>query len=180
MRAPLPTGSENILVVRTHYSDDAAWRELRRLMTSPAELFPPEQDFLQLRTVPVDPAWEHTKQGLAQYRAEQHENIEAVDDPSWEGASAAEVRAALADSELCVAFLADAVTMAAPGRWPMLAVDLTPADGEEGEPGEFRLHPDMLHYIHVNMEVGNMYFSDYEYATADAPVRFGDLAPPRG
>ncbi|MFL1380091.1 MULTISPECIES: DUF6924 domain-containing protein [unclassified Nocardiopsis] len=100
-----------------------------------------------------------------------------VDAPEWAGASADDVRAALAgDKEVPVAFLADAATMADPGLRPLLALYIY--DGEEeqeeldllAETGpEFRTVPEEVFSIHVNLEIANMDFQEFADSAADAP-----------
>ncbi len=139
------------LVIRTDYTDDAAWRE-------------------------VVAALERAVEGEREWEAAVH----LVEDRRWDGVTGDEaVAAAARDEELSVVFLADGVTMRSPLR-PLLALDLGADDDEDldpmyyqelihsPQPREVRVAPDAVHMVHGNLQLANVDFPEFvEDAAAD-------------
>ncbi|MGW6456092.1 DUF6924 domain-containing protein [Streptomyces sp. NPDC055078] len=139
---PLDVG-DAALVVRTDYSDDAAWRAVVALLDS-------QQD--------AD-VWDSY----------------VVDEPSWAGASVEDVLAAAPTSE-DVVFIADSMTMRSP--CPFLAVStVTREDCEDDEEyeyeleygREFRVLPDGLIDVSVNLAIANMDFHEFAATAQNDP-----------
>ncbi|MGW0641262.1 DUF6924 domain-containing protein [Streptomyces badius] len=139
------------LVIRTDYTDDAAWQEVVALLA---------------RAVEGEQGWEAA--------------VHLVDDRRWDGVTGDEALAAAAwDGELSVVFLADGVTMRSPLR-PLLALDLGADDDEDldpvyyqeiidsPQPREVRVVPDAVHMVHGNLQLANVDFPEFiEDAAAD-------------
>ncbi|MFF4945519.1 DUF6924 domain-containing protein [Streptomyces rubiginosohelvolus] len=139
------------LVIRTDYTDDAAWGE-------------------------VVAALERAVKGERDWEAAVH----LVEDRRWDGVTGDEALAAAArDEELSVVFLADEVTMRSPLR-PLLALDLGADDDEDLDPAyyeelidsppprEVRVAPDAVHMVHANLQLANVDFPEFvEDAAAD-------------
>ncbi|WP_103513215.1 DUF6924 domain-containing protein [Streptomyces sp. SM13] len=160
------------LVVRTDYTDDAAWGEIVAALA---------------RAVEGEREWEAA--------------VHLVEDRRWDGVTGDEaVAAAARDEELSVVFLADGVTMCSPVR-PLLALDLGADDDEDldpmyyqelidsPQPREVRVVPDAVHMVHGNLQLANVGFSEFaEEAAADpdgvvrdvtaAPASSGSLPHP--
>ncbi len=151
------------LVIRTDYTDDAAWGEVVAALA---------------RAVEGEREWEAA--------------VHIVEDRRWDGVTGDEALAAAArDEELSVVFLADDVTMRSPLR-PLLALDLGADDDEDLDPvyyqelidspppREVRVAPDAVHVVHGNLQLANVDFAEFvEDATADPDgvVRDGTAAP---
>ncbi|MFE7026338.1 hypothetical protein [Streptomyces sp. MW-W600-10] len=139
------------LVIRTDYTDDAAWGEIVVALA---------------RAVDGQREWEAA--------------VHLVEDRRWEGVTGDEALAAAArDEELSVVFLADGVTMRSPLR-PLLALDLGADDDEDLDPmyyqelidspppREVRVVPDAVHMVHGNLQLANVDFPEFaEEAAAD-------------
>ncbi|MFF3030797.1 DUF6924 domain-containing protein [Streptomyces rubiginosohelvolus] len=139
------------LVIRTDYTDDAAWGEIVAALA---------------RAVEGERDWEAA--------------VHLVEDRRWDGVTGDEALAAAArDEELSVVFLADDVTMRSPLR-PLLALDLGADDDEDLDPvyyqelidspppREVRVVPDALHMVHGNLQLANVDFPEFvEDAAAD-------------
>ncbi|MFB7229713.1 hypothetical protein ACFCY9_18500 [Streptomyces fimicarius] len=139
------------LVIRTDYTDDAAWGEIVVALA---------------RAVDGEREWEAA--------------VHLVEDRRWEGVTGDEALAAAArDEELSVVFLADGVTMRSPLR-PLLALDLGADDDEDLDPmyyqelidspppREVRVVPDAVHMVHGNLQLANVDFPEFaEEAAAD-------------
>jgi hypothetical protein len=144
-------GEFDAVVVRTDYSDDAAWRVVADRLAEP---------------------WGEDDDD---FESSNH----FIDDPAYAGATADEVLAAVAGGEAPSAiFLADAETMRAPH--PLLAVwTLTPADFPEEKHyayevsfgRDFRLVPAAVSEMHTNLALANMDFSDFSAAADVDPER---------
>ncbi|MEU8777126.1 hypothetical protein [Streptomyces sp. NPDC048606] len=143
----LPTAAEldefHVLVVRTDHGDEPSWRTVVAELTRP---------------------W-----GDGGHEALVH----VVDDRAWAGADVDDVlRAAAANEELSVVFVADAVTMAS-AHHALLAVTTVPAEeyenfeeyeGIHAFGREFRTTPAGVHDIHANLSLGNMDFEEFAEA----------------
>ncbi|MFF8440746.1 DUF6924 domain-containing protein [Streptomyces californicus] len=139
------------LVIRTDFTDDAAWREVVAALA---------------RAVEGEREWESA--------------VHLVEDRRWEGVPGDLALAAAArDEELGVVFLADDVTMRSPLR-PLLALDLGADDDQDLDPvyhqelidspppREVRVVPDAAHMVHGNMQLANVDFAEFvEDAAAD-------------
>ncbi|MGW8484775.1 DUF6924 domain-containing protein [Streptomyces sp. NPDC055886] len=139
------------LVIRTDYTDDAAWGEIVAALA---------------RAVEGEREWEAA--------------VHLVEDRRWEGVTGDEALAAAArDGELSVVFLADEVTMRSPLR-PLLALDLGADDDKDLDPvyyqeligspppREVRVVPEAVHMIHGNLQLANVDFAEFvEDAAAD-------------
>lgn len=139
------------LVIRTDYTDDAAWGE-------------------------VVAALERAVEGEREWESAAH----LVEGRRWGGVTGDEaVAAAARDEELSVVFLADGVTMRSPLR-PLLALDLGADDDEDldpmyyqelidsPQPHEVRVAPDAVHMVHGNLQLANVDFPEFvEDAAAD-------------
>ncbi|MBK0376365.1 hypothetical protein I3215_26390 [Streptomyces sp. RB110-1] len=139
------------LVIRTDFTDDAAWREVVAALA---------------RAVEGEREWESA--------------VHLVEDRRWEGVPGDLALAAAArDEELGVVFLADDVTMRSPLR-PLLALDLGADDDQDLDPvhyqelidspppREVRVVPDAVHMVHGNMQLANVDFAEFvEDAAAD-------------
>ncbi|MGW6652876.1 hypothetical protein AMK23_25940 [Streptomyces sp. CB02130] len=152
------------LVIRTDYTDDAAWGEVLAALACAVE---------------GEREWEAT--------------VHLVEDRRWDGATGDEVLAAVArDEELSVVFLADEVTMRSP-LCPLHALDLG-ADDDEGldpvyyqelmdspPPREVRVAPDAVHMVHGNLQLANVDFAEFaEEAAADPDGVVRDLVTDPG
>lgn len=142
-------GYPPILLVRTDYRDDDAWRRVQAALDQP---------------------WGAEHDPSRQVK----EEILYVDDPQWADATPAEVLAALpaevndAESIQCgwaVVFLADAVAME--GTEPTLLAAST--DPEETV-GPFRVHArETPHKMHCNLNLGNLDFDEFAGEVESAP-----------
>ncbi|MEU8669027.1 hypothetical protein OG333_15195 [Streptomyces anulatus] len=146
------------LVIRTDYTDDAAWREV----------------IAELERVAGGREWESP--------------VHLVDDLRWDGVTSDEALVAAArDEELSVVFLADGVTMRSPLR-PLLALDLGADDDQDLDPvyyqelidspppREVRVVPDAVHLVHGNLQLANVDFPEFaEEAAADPDGVVRDL-----
>ncbi|MFI5649661.1 DUF6924 domain-containing protein [Streptomyces anulatus] len=152
------------LVIRTDYTDDAAWREV----------------IAELERVAGGRKWESP--------------VHLVDDRRWDGVTSDEALVAAArDEALSVVFLADGVTMRSPLR-PLLALDLGADDDQDLDPvhyqelidspppREVRVVPDAVHLVHGNLQLANVDFPEFaEEAAADPDGVVRDLvAAPDG
>ncbi|MFE2210314.1 DUF6924 domain-containing protein [Streptomyces rubiginosohelvolus] len=151
------------LVIRTDYTDHAAWGEIVAALA---------------RAVEGERDWEAA--------------VHLVEDRRWDGVTGDEALAAAArDGELSVVFLADDVTMRSPLR-PLLALDLGADDDEDLDPAyyeeligsppprEVRVAPDAVHMVHGNLQLANVDFAEFvEDAAADPDgvVRDATAAP---
>ncbi|MEV6438758.1 DUF6924 domain-containing protein [Streptomyces anulatus] len=146
------------LVIRTDYTDDAAWWEV----------------IAELERVVGGREWESP--------------VHLVDDRRWDGVTSDEALVAAArDEELSVVFLADDVTMRSPLR-PLLALDLGADDDQDLDPvyyqelidspppREVRVVPDAVHLVHGNLQLANVDFPEFaEEAAADPDGVVRDL-----
>ena len=151
MRAlPAVTGRDefDVLVVRTDYDDDQAWRDVTAALLEP---------------------W-----GDRQYEAHVH----FIDDPVWAGATVDEaLNAVRADENLAVVFLADRTTMQAESHALLAVTTLTReecVDDEDYEQltefgREFRTVPAGVHDVHANLSIGNLGFEEYAAWAHDDP-----------
>ncbi|NEC18301.1 DUF6924 domain-containing protein [Streptomyces parvus] len=152
------------LVIRTDYTDDAAWREVVAALAGAVE-------------------------GEREWESVAH----LVEDRRWDGVTGDEALAAAArDEELSVVFLADEVTMRLPLR-PLLALDLGADDDEDLDPvyyqefmdspppREVRVVPDAVHMVHGNLQLANVDFAEFvEDAAADPDGVVRDLVTDPG
>jgi hypothetical protein len=138
------------VVVRTDFSDDAAWRVVTDKLAEP---------------------W-----GDAGDDFESSNHF--VDDPAYAGATPDEILAALADAP-SVVFLADAATLRAPhpllAVWTLTAADF-PEDEKHYEDEtqfgrDFRLVPVAVSEMHTNLALANMDFSEFSSAATEDPER---------
>lgn len=142
------------LVIRTDYTDDAAWREIVAALALAVE-------------------------GEREWEAAVH----IVEDRRWDGVTGDEALAAAArDEELSVVFLADGVTMRSPLR-PLLALNLGADDDEDLDPvyyqelidspppREVRVVPVAVHMVHGNLQLANVDFSEFVDDAAADPDR---------
>ncbi|MBK3544220.1 hypothetical protein [Streptomyces sp. MBT60] len=140
------------LVIRTDYTDDAAWGEIVAALA---------------RAVDGERDWEAA--------------VHLVEGRRWEGVTGDEALAAAArDEELSVVFLADEVTMRSPLR-PLLALDLGADDDEDLDPvyyqelidspppREVRVAPDAVHMVHANLQLANVDFPEFVQDAAADP-----------
>ncbi|MCX5214689.1 hypothetical protein OG689_36455 [Kitasatospora sp. NBC_00240] len=134
------------LIIRTDFSDEAAWRAVCTASSQP---------------------W-----GDGDYEPVVH----LVDDPVWAGAAADDVIAAVsADEELSVVFLADHITMRHQ-EYALLAVAVLTRDAcvsdEEFEAygGSVRVVPAGIHDIHANLLIANLDFADVAEAARIDPA----------
>ncbi|MFI7406950.1 DUF6924 domain-containing protein [Streptomyces sp. NPDC049541] len=151
MRAlPAVTGRDefDVLVVRTDYDDDQAWRDVTAALLEP---------------------W-----GDRQYEAHVH----FIDDPAWTGATVDEaLNAVRADENLAVVFLADRRTMQAESHALLAVTTLTReecVDEQDYEQltefgREFRTVPAGVHDVHANLSIGNLAFEEYAARAHDDP-----------
>ncbi|MEU9456248.1 hypothetical protein [Streptomyces sp. NPDC048277] len=151
MRAlPAVTGRDefDVLVVRTDYHDDQAWRDV---------------------TVALMKPW-----GDRPYEAQVH----FIDDPAWAGATVDEaLNAVCADENLAVVFLADRTTMQAESHALLAITTLTREDCVDDEDyeqltefgREFRTVPAGVHDVHANLSIGNLGFEEYAAWAHDDP-----------
>ncbi|MFE4698927.1 DUF6924 domain-containing protein [Streptomyces sp. NPDC056738] len=149
---PAVTGRDElaVLVVRTDYHDDQAWRVVAAALMEP---------------------W-----GDRPYEAHVH----FIDDPAWAEATVDEALNAIRlDENLPVVFLADRTTMQAESH-PLLAVTtLTREDCLDDEDyeqltefgREFRTTPAGVHDVHANLDIGNLGFEEYAAWAHDDPER---------
>ncbi|WP_327686372.1 DUF6924 domain-containing protein [Streptomyces sp. NBC_00467] len=135
------------LVVRTDYSDDAAWRAVVDLLHQPDE-------------------------GGFEVRAH------IVDDPAFAGAGPDEVMlcAVASDPMLEAVFLADATTMREERSLLAVSTRFEALDDEdEGDivseelGRQFRLLPQCVHLMHVNLAIGRSDFWEFAYEAACTP-----------
>ncbi|AWL87824.1 hypothetical protein BF14_019520 [Streptomyces griseus] len=152
------------LVIRTDYTDHAAWGEIVAALA---------------RAVEGERDWEAA--------------VHFVEDRRWDGVTGDEALAAAArDEELSVVFLADEVTMRSPLR-PLLALDLGVDDDEDLDPvyyqeligspppREVRVVPEAVHMVHGNLQLANVDFAEFvEDAAADPDGVLRDLVTDPG
>ncbi|WP_432585505.1 hypothetical protein ABVG11_04675 [Streptomyces sp. HD1123-B1] len=131
-----------MLLVRTHYGDDAAWQRLRTALDQPWVFDARDEEEGSVK-----------------------EKILCVDAPEWADATPADILAALTaseddeETEECgwdVVFLADRVGMEA-AEVSLLAVSTDP---EDTEPCRIPA-VETPHEMHCNLALGNMDFSDF-------------------
>ena len=145
------------LLVRTDFTDDAAWDQVRKEATR--------------------------EYGPDEFRA----NVEPVSDPQWAGAAWEAVKAAApVDDEAgpSVLFIADSITFASPAH-PVLVVDL--ADRflsvtefpEIADRTPFRCIPSALWDVENNLSIANLSWEDYAGTLDDGEVYRGLELPPR-
>ncbi|MFE2297652.1 DUF6924 domain-containing protein [Streptomyces sp. NPDC059445] len=149
---PAVTGRDElaVLVVRTDYHDEQAWRVVAAALMEP---------------------W-----GDRPYEAHVH----FIDDPAWAGATVdGALNAIRRDENLPVVFLADRTTMQSESH-PLLAVTtLTREDCLDDEDyeqltefgREFRTTPAGVHDVHANLDIGNLGFEEYAAWAHDDPER---------
>ncbi|MEU3855728.1 hypothetical protein [Streptomyces sp. NPDC029554] len=144
--------TNSVLVVRTDYTDAAAWQAVV------AEMMRPWGDDEDMEAF-----------------------VHFVDDPAWAGATPEEIEVAASanDEMISVVFVADALTMQEPHH-ALLAVKITTGeDEEEQEPANaeewahlsrpFRTEPSEAHNIHVNLDLANMDFEEFAEAALRDP-----------
>jgi hypothetical protein len=121
-----------------------------------------------------DEAWRAVVDLLIQAQAEFDTRTHIVDDRAFDGASPEEVRLSTVASDpgLEVSFMADAETMRGEEH-PLLAVATRDQEREDEEeevlPGEFRLLPDQVNLMHVNLAIGHMDYWEFAYHAVRAP-----------
>lgn len=143
------------LVIRTDFSDPAAWRAVREELSKP---------------------WGDGD--LEPY-------VHIVDDPAWAGATTEEVIAAVsADEDLSVVFLADATTMREHDRTLLAVAVLTRDECESDEEfevyggavrttaarGAVRTTAAGVEDIHANLSIANLDFADVADAARTDPA----------
>lgn len=145
------------LLVRTDFTDDAAWDQVREEATR--------------------------EYGPDEFCA----NVEPVSDPQWAGAAWEAVKtAAPVDDEAgpSVLFIADSITFASPAH-PVLVVDLTDRFLSVTEFPKianrtpFRCLPSALWDVENNLSIANLDWEDYAGSLADGEVYRGLELPPR-
>jgi uncharacterized protein DUF6924 len=120
-----------------------------------------------------DEAWRVVVDLLIQAQEEFETRTHIVDDRAFEGASPEEVRLSTvaSDPRLQVAFMADADTMR--GEHPLLAVTTRDQEREDEDeeilPSEFRLLPDAVDLVHVNLAIGHMDYWEFAYHAVRGP-----------
>jgi hypothetical protein len=140
------------LVVRTDFTDEAAWERVARELRKPLPGDEPASPYLISDPGYADATAERVLQDV-------RETLSSLVPPGWAGP--------------CLpgaVFIADGTTMSEPGH-PLLAVsteedDETPEEDGPEEDGEdfgrrFRLLPDAAVEISVNLGLGNMDFADF-------------------
>ena len=126
----------NPLFIRTDFSSDAVWAEVRDAATA---------------TVPIDGG-----EGGGGYDAAP--NVQVVDDPQFDGLSAEEVVTLPWPNEgPLYCFVVDNETITDPEH-PILAVNLSA--GEE-ETTTFRVIPQAMAMVEMNLSIANLTFDDY-------------------
>jgi len=143
---PLPSATEGtpvpgLLVVRTHYGDDAAWNDVRSRLGDLPGAYPPGPD-------PVSEA-------EAAILEKNPKHLVVVDDPAWEGAGPDQVRSALGGAGTWspnLILIADAQTMADARLRPLLALPVS-EDGGRDERPSFRLGPRGAAMTHLLLQV---------------------------
>jgi hypothetical protein len=145
------------LLVRTDFTDDAAWDQLRDEATR--------------------------EYGPDEFCA----NVEPVSDPQWAGAAWEAVKAAAPvddESGPCVLFIADSITFASPAH-PVLVVDLDDKFLSVAEFPEiadrtpFRCIPSALWGVENNLSIANLDWEDFAGNLDDGGVYRGLELPPR-
>ncbi|MFJ7495157.1 DUF6924 domain-containing protein [Streptomyces sp. NPDC097727] len=144
--------SEDTLLIRTDFSDEAAWLALRIAVTTPVADEDDDDDdgFLAM--------------------------LHIVDEPAYEGLTAEEI-VALAPEEDDLLVVADRRTMT-DSEMPLLAVHLTTHDGEDGEGDnarldtteELRVVARELWSLENNIAMANMDWEEFVEATDDDGV----------
>jgi hypothetical protein len=138
-------GEYDCLIVRTDYSDEMTWRNVKAKLVSP------------------------------QGSDASEPSLYFVDGPAWDGEDAESVLAAVASDEfLSVVFLADGTTMRS-AHQALLALNTeSPDDFVDGEHDvkfcpSFRTEPAGVFEIDANLRVANLTFKDYAAVAADRP-----------
>jgi uncharacterized protein DUF6924 len=147
------------LLVRTDFTDDDAWDQVRDEAT---------------REYPD----EFQPEGFRAY-------VEPVSDPQWAAATWESVKAAapVNDTGPCVLFIADSITFASPEH-PILVVDLDDKILSVAEFPEiadrtpFRCIPSELWGVENNLSISNMNWEDFAGAVSDDGVFRGFEPPP--
>jgi hypothetical protein len=151
----LPNGDDVALIVRTDFSDDAAWEAIRVAVITGTEnsgdLGPPQDSVL--------PNW-----------------FVLVDDRAWENGSEPDLRAALAGAPDQDFFVADATAMREE-RHPLMAFASvsTLEDEDEDDQEPFRCFPEWVYIIHANLSEANMDFSEYAAMARSSETQVYDV-----
>lgn len=151
----MPTLPDGTLLVRTDFTDDDAWGQVRDEATR-----------------------EYGPDGFRAY-------IEPVSDPKWADATWEAVKAAApaGDEGPCVLFIADSITFASPEH-PILVVDLddkilSVAEFPEiADRAPFRCIPSELWGVENNLGISNMDWEDFASEVGDDGVFRGFELPP--
>lgn len=138
-------GEFDCLIIRTDYSDETAWREVKAMLAAP--------------------------QGADAYEP----NLYLVDDPAWAGASVESALAAVAADEfLSVIFLVDERAVNSRDH-ALLAVNTeSPEEFEFGDGdaefcSSFRVEPAGVFGVDANLRIANLDFEDYAARAAGEP-----------
>jgi hypothetical protein len=145
------------LLVRTDFTDDAAWDQVREAATR--------------------------EYGPDGFRA----NIEPVSDPQWAGATWEAIKAAAPVDNVtgpCVLFIADSITFTSPEH-PILVVDLddkflsVTKFPEIANRTPFRCIPAALWEVENNLSIANLSWEEFAGDLSDGDVYRGLELPPR-
>ncbi|OZC75230.1 hypothetical protein CH251_10695 [Rhodococcus sp. 06-462-5] len=131
------------LLIRTDFSDDAAWRDLVAAATAPRSW--DESDF--------------------------YANLTCIDNVRYDGLTIDALLASIGDSPIYYVFLADRQTITDPES-PIVVVDTGPEETDH-QPGQsFRVIPSEIASIENNLSIANMDFEDFsENTDADGVYR---------
>lgn len=120
------------LLIRTDFTDDAAWRTVAASAMAPG--IGDESDFAAMLT--------------------------CIDNPDNDGMTIRALLDAIGDHPVYYAFLADATTITDPEH-PILAVDTSPAEDGRSRGETVRVIPSQMWSIENNLSIANMDFEDF-------------------
>jgi len=143
---PLPSATEGtpvpgLLVVRTHYGDDAAWNDVRSRLGDLPGVHPPGPHPVGEREAAI--------------LAKNPKHLIVVDDPAWDGAGPDSVRAAVAGSGAwfpLLILIADGQTMADAHLRPLMGLHVC-EDGGQDERTDVRIGPRAVATTHLLSQV---------------------------
>jgi hypothetical protein len=151
--------SDKTLLVRTDFSDAAAWRDICAKSRAPG---PELQEALGL--------FASVNEAIGQSLGEVGTSLHIVDDPQYKDLNADQLLRLLPKRSKCVLLLvADSVTISNPAH-PVLVIDAAV------EPGRtFRSIPSQVFAIESNLSIGNMDWEDFS-SSVDAQGVFRGFA----
>ena len=141
---PIPE-TENTVVLRTDFSDDAAWKAICAAIREPAAEY--QIDFAE---------WAAINEAIGQYVGELQANVVFIDDPEYADITIDQLlKLVPEDSNQTFLFVVDRVTVSHTDH-PILVVDLFTERGRK-----FRTVPSQIQAIENNLSIANMDWEDF-------------------